>query len=470
VDIDESRQAIWRLVLQGFHVSLLLLVTPTSLISDTVTFGTGNNEFQIEFVEIGSIGNPDNSVIWPIRPPSGPDFELREVGAVDYYFQLGKYEISRDQVMRAVNEGALTIDLDPMSFLVGGPTPTMPATGISWYEAAIFVNWLNTSHGYSPAYNLTTVGWKWDETTDGFDPANLHRNGGAKYVLPDVDEWHKSAFYDAEAERYWAYATGSDQIPVAVTSGASSGTAVYGLDSETGPAPVTQAGGLTPFGVMAMVGNVSELEESVWDPANAHELFPDRGVRGGSWGERTSDIHSGVRGFVAAGGENSYTGLRVAMLPDADNGDFNRDGIIDVSDIDQLTGQILSGEVIAIRYDVSGDGLVNTDDRVHWVGEIMDTALGDANLDGVVDFADFLAMSSEFNEESGWAGGDFDGDGVTEFSDFLILSQNYGSGEFASVPEPSSLLLGILGFGGLSIARRRRFSPRLEKIYCTSRR
>lgn len=52
---------------------------------------------------------------------------------------------------------------------------------------------------------------------------------------------------------------------------------------------------------------------------------------------------------------------------------------------------------------------------------------GDANLDGIVSFADFLILSSNFGKtDAAFADGDFDGNGVIEFIDFLILSNNFG--------------------------------------------
>ncbi len=53
---------------------------------------------------------------------------------------------------------------------------------------------------------------------------------------------------------------------------------------------------------------------------------------------------------------------------------------------------------------------------------------GDATGDRVVDFVDFLILSSNFGkaEDAVWEDGDYDGDGVVAFTDFLILSQNFG--------------------------------------------
>ncbi|MDB5326723.1 MAG: hypothetical protein JWM57_2292, partial [Phycisphaerales bacterium] len=52
---------------------------------------------------------------------------------------------------------------------------------------------------------------------------------------------------------------------------------------------------------------------------------------------------------------------------------------------------------------------------------------GDANLDGRVDFNDFLRLQNNFNSaNAGFAGGDFDYDGKADFNDFLALQNNFG--------------------------------------------
>jgi len=52
---------------------------------------------------------------------------------------------------------------------------------------------------------------------------------------------------------------------------------------------------------------------------------------------------------------------------------------------------------------------------------------GDANLDGVVDFNDFLVIAANYNQEGSWSRGDFNGDGFVDFADFLALSRNFGN-------------------------------------------
>jgi hypothetical protein len=54
---------------------------------------------------------------------------------------------------------------------------------------------------------------------------------------------------------------------------------------------------------------------------------------------------------------------------------------------------------------------------------------GDANLDGKVDFNDFVAISTHFlANDINWDHGNFNYDGVIDFNDFVILSTNFGDG------------------------------------------
>ena len=83
---------------------------------------------------------------------------------------------------------------------------------------------------------------------------------------------------------------------------------------------------------------------------------------------------------------------------------------------------------------------------------------GDTDLDGSVNFADFLQLSGNFGNAADWSTGDFDGDGTAGFSDFLALSSNFGRSEAAaaSVPEPAAnVCVGLLCLAITRVRRRR---------------
>ena len=106
--------------------------------------------------------------------------------------------------------------------------------------------------------------------------------------------------------------------------------------------------------------------------------------------------------------------------------DFDDDEQLTAADIDLLSRQISDGTNRG-RFDLNEDSMVDQADLDRWLNDFAATTRGDANIDGVVDFQDFLAVSGNFNSPAGWATGDFNGDFRSDFSDFLIISQNFTS-------------------------------------------
>ena len=233
------------------------------------TFGSGDNTFTIDFVTIGNPGNVADATGTP-----------NPAGDVAYSYRLGQFEVSEQMIDKANALGGLGITKD-----IRGPNK--PATTVTWYEAARFANWLNTSSGNAPAYKFDAVGnfQLWEPLDLGYDPSNLYRNSLAKYFLPSVDEWYKAAFYDSVTGLYTNY-PGSNSPPVPVFNGTLPGTAVFtdsmSTSGPTAPADINDAGGLSSYGVMAMAGNVWEWEETEFDLLNDLPTA-DRGNRGGSY-------------------------------------------------------------------------------------------------------------------------------------------------------------------------------------------
>jgi hypothetical protein len=273
------------------------------------TFGSGANTFDIDFVTIGNSGNADDDTGF---------------GGVGYTYRMGVNEVSRDMINKYnALSGGPTLTMSDMT-PYGGNGVNRPATGISWNEAARFVNWLNTSKGYSAAYKFTTGGFNdnialWTISDAGYDAANPFRNANAHYYLPSEDEWYKAAYYDPNANGglggYWNYATGSDSAPTAVASGTTSGTAVYGQAFATGPADITNAGGLSPYGTMAQNGNVYEWGESGFTALN-DSVGGERVGRGGYWNDPSVYLASLIRNPVSPTIESLNVGFRVAAVPE----------------------------------------------------------------------------------------------------------------------------------------------------------
>ncbi len=86
---------------------------------------------------------------------------------------------------------------------------------------------------------------------------------------------------------------------------------------------------------------------------------------------------------------------------------------------------------------------------------IFGTLFGDASLDKEVSFVDFTSLSFFFDKPGGWEQGDFDGSGIVQFPDFLMLSSNFGKSATAVgvVPEPNAAMLFLVGLVGLVLRR-----------------
>jgi hypothetical protein len=279
------------------------------------TFGSGLNQFTIDFVTIGNPGNANDSGTTGLY--SGP------YGGVAYEFRMGTYEISEDMIAKANTLGGLLITKDTRGV-------NKPATGVSWNEAARFVNWLNTSQGYSVAYKFAVnpgdVGYTsntqanadlalWLSGDAGYDASNPYRNSNARYVLPSEHEWYKAAYYSGSGTLYYDYATGSDVIPTAVASGTGAGTAVYGQSFAAEPADITQGGGLSAYGTMGQNGNVWEWHESAFDGIN-NSSSESRAVRGGVWLFSEDNLRASNRLGVTRAASNGDLGFRVASVPE----------------------------------------------------------------------------------------------------------------------------------------------------------
>ena len=240
----------------GFTLAGVLALTITSAHADN--FGSGGNAFTIDFVNIGNAGNANDA-------GAGGGIYSGPYGGVSYNYRMGVTEAAQDWITKATNLGATNLG-------GGAWSATQPAATMTWYQAAAFVNFLNTSTGHQAAYQLNptnTALTLWTPSDAGYDAANLYRNSNAYYFLPSENEWYKAAYHknDGVTANYWDYATASNTIPTAVASGTGAGTAVYN-NATSVPAAVNNDGGLSAYGTMGQDGNVYEWQESAFDGIN----------------------------------------------------------------------------------------------------------------------------------------------------------------------------------------------------------
>jgi autotransporter-associated beta strand protein len=164
--------------------------------------------------------------------------------------------------------------------------------------------------------------------------------------------------------------------------------------------------------------------------------------------------------FRPAGGGGAWTGAGITSSDAA-------------ADPAKGVGYALAGEALGAN---GGDFMGATVDASSVLARY--TLLGDATLDGAVDFNDLVKLAQNYNSsvpvgDSGWYHGDFNYDDKVDFNDLVKLAQNYNGSlpatlaspsgtvfnddlarAFASVPEPSTL--GLLGSLLLGCRRRRR--------------
>ena len=223
------------------------------------------NSFSMEFVRVANPRNLAKETVHWGQSLFYPDY-INQGGAVGYTYDIGKTEVSRVMVEKVNAETGLSglITMQDLSGL-GGNGPNRPATGLSWYDAAKFVNELNLAQGYRPAYKTTgyTVPFlsEWQPGEAGYNAANPLRNSTAKYFIASSDEWYKAAFYSPSKADYNLYPQPDADITLPPPTPVAGGTvgAVYG---QAGPADVNNAGGLSAYGTVGQGGNAWEWTES----------------------------------------------------------------------------------------------------------------------------------------------------------------------------------------------------------------
>ena len=281
------------------------------------TFGTGANQFTLDFVPISGSSNPTEA------QANDASRSLDGHGIVEYDYRMGVHEITNDQWNKFVASYGMPTG-NPSSAYNGSPfgTTDVPTNYVSWYEAAQFVNWLNTSTGHQPAYKFTGtqghsyytfVTWGPAEAWSGTNP---YRHKDAFYFLPDRDEWFKAA--------YWNGANIQDRATKASDTlhqgDGSSGTGWNYYDSENG-GYATDSEGMWDVGSGSeelngthdMMGNIAEwLESSAWGEPSPGQ---SRVVRGGNYRGSSYEFNAEEDGASATPNSETYwIGFRVASV------------------------------------------------------------------------------------------------------------------------------------------------------------
>ena len=313
-------------------VSLLLLASAA---------GDAQAYVNIETVPVGNPGNA-GEVSGAGAGGNGPD---RICGAVDYTYNIGKYEVTAGQYCEFLNAVA---DIDthglyntsmwsntygckierytgsgtpsePYQYRVAVDHANRPVIYVSWYDAARFCNWMTTGDTESGVYNTSHAHWGegWATTDDYImDHQTAAATYGTPYFIPTENEWYKAAYHknDGVTGNYFDYPTGSNTAPITEPP--------PGTNNENGSANCGWvAGGLTdvgaytakpsdsPYGTYDQGGNVWE-----WNEANFSAVT--RGVRGACFANGVSCLHASERSVQYSPTAEGAIGFRVASIPE----------------------------------------------------------------------------------------------------------------------------------------------------------
>ena len=292
-----------------------------------------------------------------------------------------------------------------------------PVTGVSWYGAVKFANWLTLDQGFAPGercyaetsaallsgwrpISVSDAAWAARDLTDGERQILVTSCPGFRLPMDDAasnfnpaldaadlyNEWFKAAAWDPVAGVNRVYGFGRDAM---VTAGASAGRdANYrcsgdpfesAVDCTLGmTTPVGYYGGpsadpLYPatanangFGIHDLSGNVHQWMQCRYSPHTQSINF--RAIRGGSFNDAgTSDLLKATgRTFTTATATSRFVSLRVVRALPSISADLDGSGNVDGLDYlllsTQWTGPLGSPTAAGVAFDLDQDGDVDLAD------------------------------------------------------------------------------------------------------------
>ncbi len=296
--------------------SMALAVAAATMLSSAALAGGSarvSTEHGIDFVTVGAPGNRHmrtqeryyNFNLYPVT---------ERVGRVNYRYRIGQTETTSTQwlnFVRAFGEhwedlGGQRLDsefnggtISPATlnpnvvtdwFIHGGAEQR--AVKMSWRVAAYYCNYLHNGAPVITDPASQSVPWEvfaggaYDASTFSQNPDasfndQVRRSEGARFWIPDLNEWTKAAYYDPQRYAdgnpgpyngaipdqegtggYWLYPHGSQTEPIVGNpedGGETNGVGPDGQPLDVGSYPTVQ----TPWGALDMTGGVSEWTESI---------------------------------------------------------------------------------------------------------------------------------------------------------------------------------------------------------------
>lgn len=304
----------------------------------------------IETVPVGNSGNAGELSGASVPGGYGPD---RICGAVNYAYNIGKYEVTAGQYAEFLNavakadpyglyapnmdalsggcqitrngtSGSYTYDFSGRPSGMESDWANRPVNFVSWGDAARFCNWLHNGQPTGPQGLATTEDGAYylNGATSKIDLLTATRKADAKWWIPSEDEWYKAAYHvkiGGTRPWYYDYPTGTNAVPSNALSSPSAdpgNNANFYDTSYTIGSPYyrTPVGAFensdSLYGTFDQGGNVEE-----WNDAVIYDFY--RVARGGSYGKgQKNGLLASYRNGVNPTFEGSGIGFRVAGVPE----------------------------------------------------------------------------------------------------------------------------------------------------------
>lgn len=260
-----------------------------------------------------SIVSASVTMDWVTVGNAGNAADTTGYGAVAYEYRIGKYEVTNAQYGTFLNAAAKTDSYGlynsnmssygitrsgssgSYTYSVSSTFANRPVVYVSWFDAARMANWMMNGQGSG---STETGAYTLNGATSGI----ILANAGAQVYIPNRNEWHKAAYYNALNQTYSLYPNGLNTITTA--------DANYNSDASTDVG--TYSGAPSSYGTFDQGGNVAE-----WNDTFFTSVINHRFVLGGAWNEvldgrmrsNSKDDHPLVYEYFDAG-------FRLAAVPE----------------------------------------------------------------------------------------------------------------------------------------------------------
>ncbi len=288
------RRVLWAALCVAVVCAMFVSSAPADM------FGTGTDQFTIDFVPISAATNPTQQEA---------DDGAAGYGIVDYDYRISVFQITNVQFDAFEDTVGATYG---SSYWTGDDIPVNQRT---WDHAAHFVNWLNTSTGHQAAYQFVSGIFKPWDAADAWGGTNLYRHKAAYYFLPDEHEWVKAGYWNGTTLQTYSNADAGDLDG----QGHPNKGAVTGwnyADTLSPSQPWAVGSGVRELnGTYDMMGNVWELMESPGTFGD-YTASATRGVRGGSYSCTNLALLASSRISLSPTFVYINLGFRVASVPE----------------------------------------------------------------------------------------------------------------------------------------------------------